>query len=185
VVKQLFPSSPLLLLPLLLPQNIATQTPTSFLPLHSSLQAHIPSTRSTQLTLSICHSPSLLQSRKANPLPSPLSALPLTCTRLFSSPSSNSTTTPPRLFSLLHTSTFNPRHLPKPLPRQTFNFRFSSTTTTSVNTSAKMATIKLNTGHAMPQVGFGLWKVDNATCADTVYNAIKVGYRLFDGACGM
>lgn len=35
----------------------------------------------------------------------------------------------------------------------------------------------------MPLVGFGLWKVDNATCADTVYNAIKSGYRLFDGAC--
>lgn len=45
--------------------------------------------------------------------------------------------------------------------------------------------IKLSNGHEMPQVGFGLWKVDNATCADTVYNAIKVGYRLFDGACGM
>jgi hypothetical protein len=45
-------------------------------------------------------------------------------------------------------------------------------------------TLKLNSGHQMPQVGFGLWKVDNATCADTVYNAIKVGYRLFDGACG-
>jgi len=44
-------------------------------------------------------------------------------------------------------------------------------------------TIKLSTGYEMPQVGFGLWKVDNATCADTVYNAIKVGYRLFDGAC--
>ncbi|EHK96287.1 NAD(P)-linked oxidoreductase [Glarea lozoyensis ATCC 20868] len=44
-------------------------------------------------------------------------------------------------------------------------------------------TLKLNSGHEMPQVGFGLWKVDNATCADTVYNAIKVGYRLFDGAC--
>jgi len=43
--------------------------------------------------------------------------------------------------------------------------------------------IKLSSGHAMPQVGFGLWKVDNATCADTVYNAIKTGYRLFDGAC--
>lgn len=43
--------------------------------------------------------------------------------------------------------------------------------------------IKLNTGHEMPQVGFGLWKVDRATCADIVYNAIKVGYRLFDGAC--
>ena len=35
----------------------------------------------------------------------------------------------------------------------------------------------------MPLVGFGLWKVDKPTCADTVYNAIKTGYRLFDGAC--
>lgn len=52
-------------------------------------------------------------------------------------------------------------------------------------TYSRMApTIKLNSGHEMPLVGFGLWKVDNATCADTVYNAIKVGYRLFDGACG-
>jgi D-xylose reductase len=63
-------------------------------------------------------------------------------------------------------------------------------------------TIKLNSGHPvssvllvmgreacadeqkMPLVGFGLWKVNNDTCADTVYNAIKTGYRLFDGACG-
>jgi len=45
-------------------------------------------------------------------------------------------------------------------------------------------TIKLNSGYDMPQVGFGLWKVDNNIAADTVYNAIKVGYRLFDGACG-
>ncbi|CAN9106646.1 unnamed protein product [Alternaria alternata] len=43
--------------------------------------------------------------------------------------------------------------------------------------------VTLNDGNKMPQVGFGLWKVDNATCADTVYNAIKAGYRLFDGAC--
>lgn len=43
--------------------------------------------------------------------------------------------------------------------------------------------IKLNSGYDMPQVGFGLWKVDNPICADTVYNAIKAGYRLFDGAC--
>ena len=35
----------------------------------------------------------------------------------------------------------------------------------------------------MPLVGFGLWKVKNETCADQVYNAIKTGYRLFDGAC--
>ncbi|KAI1003336.1 putative NAD(P)H-dependent D-xylose reductase [Podosphaera aphanis] len=42
--------------------------------------------------------------------------------------------------------------------------------------------IKLNSGYSMPQVGFGLWKVGRETCADTVYNAIKAGYRLFDGA---
>jgi len=44
-------------------------------------------------------------------------------------------------------------------------------------------TIHLNSGYDMPLVGFGLWKVDNATAAETVYNAIKTGYRLFDGAC--
>ena len=32
---------------------------------------------------------------------------------------------------------------------------------------------------------FGLWKVPTETTADTVYNAIKAGYRLFDGAFGM
>lgn len=46
------------------------------------------------------------------------------------------------------------------------------------------STLKLNSGHQMPLVGFGLWKVSNETCASQVYNAIKAGYRLFDGACG-
>jgi len=50
--------------------------------------------------------------------------------------------------------------------------------------SVNIPNIKLNNGEQMPQVGFGLWKVDNATCADTVYNAIKAGYRLFDSAAG-
>jgi hypothetical protein len=45
-------------------------------------------------------------------------------------------------------------------------------------------TIKLNSGYDMPIVGLGLWKLNNETCADSVYNAIKVGYRLLDGACG-
>lgn len=45
------------------------------------------------------------------------------------------------------------------------------------------STVKLSSGHEMPRVGFGLWKVNNDTCADQVYNAIKTGYRLFDGAC--
>jgi D-xylose reductase len=45
--------------------------------------------------------------------------------------------------------------------------------------------ITLNNGAKMPQVGFGLWKVDTKDASDIVYNAIKTGYRLFDGACGM
>lgn len=44
--------------------------------------------------------------------------------------------------------------------------------------------LKLNSGAEMPQVGFGLWKVGNDIAPDVVYNAIKAGYRLFDGACG-
>ncbi|KAF2163570.1 hypothetical protein M409DRAFT_26180 [Zasmidium cellare ATCC 36951] len=44
------------------------------------------------------------------------------------------------------------------------------------------STVKLASGHSMPLVGFGLWKVPAESAADTVYNAIKVGYRLFDGA---
>ncbi|RDB28951.1 putative NAD(P)H-dependent D-xylose reductase xyl1 [Hypsizygus marmoreus] len=46
-----------------------------------------------------------------------------------------------------------------------------------------MATIVLKrTGQKMPLVGFGLWKVTKASCADTVYEAIRAGCRLFDGA---
>ncbi|KAJ7808251.1 NADP-dependent oxidoreductase domain-containing protein [Mycena olivaceomarginata] len=46
-----------------------------------------------------------------------------------------------------------------------------------------MASVALaRTGRKMPLVGFGLWKVTKSSCADTVYNAIKAGYRLFDGA---
>jgi len=46
-----------------------------------------------------------------------------------------------------------------------------------------MASIVLKrTNQKMPLVGFGLWKVTNETCAETVFNAIKSGYRLFDGA---
>lgn len=40
----------------------------------------------------------------------------------------------------------------------------------------------LNNGTKMPLVGLGCWKIPNETCAQQVYNAISVGYRLFDGA---
>ncbi|KAF7307049.1 Aldo-ket-red domain-containing protein [Mycena indigotica] len=45
-----------------------------------------------------------------------------------------------------------------------------------------MSVVLQRTGQKMPLVGFGLWKVTKASCADTVYNAIKAGYRLLDGA---
>ena len=34
----------------------------------------------------------------------------------------------------------------------------------------------------MPQVGFGLWKIPQDVCADTVYKAIESGYRHLDSA---
>ena len=34
----------------------------------------------------------------------------------------------------------------------------------------------------IPAVGFGLWKIPKSECADTVYQAIKNGYRHFDSA---
>ncbi|NNC36146.1 MAG: aldo/keto reductase [Hyphomonadaceae bacterium] len=34
----------------------------------------------------------------------------------------------------------------------------------------------------IPQIGFGLWKVDRSDCADVVLDAVKAGYRHFDCA---
>jgi len=45
-----------------------------------------------------------------------------------------------------------------------------------------MSVILKRTNQKMPLVGFGLWKVTNSSCADTVYKAIQAGYRLLDGA---
>lgn len=39
------------------------------------------------------------------------------------------------------------------------------------------------TGDKMPLRGFGCWKVAKEDAENTIYNAIKIGYRLFDGAC--
>ncbi|QLL33162.1 hypothetical protein HG536_0E00720 [Torulaspora globosa] len=43
-------------------------------------------------------------------------------------------------------------------------------------------TVALNNGMKMPLVGLGCWKIPNEVCASQVYEAIKIGYRLFDGA---
>lgn len=39
-----------------------------------------------------------------------------------------------------------------------------------------------NSDRRIPSVGFGLWKIAEEDCADSVYNAIKLGYRHFDSA---
>lgn len=33
------------------------------------------------------------------------------------------------------------------------------------------------------RVGLGLWKIPKTQCAETVYEAIRIGYRVLDGAC--
>jgi len=44
-------------------------------------------------------------------------------------------------------------------------------------------TLTLNrTGDKMPLVGFGCWKVSKSDAENTIYTAIKNGYRLIDGA---
>lgn len=45
-----------------------------------------------------------------------------------------------------------------------------------------MTTLDLPSGHRIPQVGFGLWKVPREKTAQVVYDAILFGYRHFDGA---
>ena len=42
--------------------------------------------------------------------------------------------------------------------------------------------LTLNDGHQMPQLGFGLWQVPAPTTSDTVATALRLGYRLVDGA---
>ncbi|KAK9342181.1 NADP-dependent oxidoreductase domain-containing protein [Lipomyces starkeyi] len=48
--------------------------------------------------------------------------------------------------------------------------------------AVSVPSLRLVSGADMPQVGYVLWKVPRETTADTVYNAIELGYRLFDGA---
>ena len=43
--------------------------------------------------------------------------------------------------------------------------------------------IKLNDGHTIPQIGFGLWQVKDENEFDMAFNtALKTGYRHFDSA---
>ena len=37
----------------------------------------------------------------------------------------------------------------------------------------------------MPGIGFGLWKIPEAGCAEVVFEAVKAGYRHFDSAADL
>ena len=43
-------------------------------------------------------------------------------------------------------------------------------------------TIRLNDGNAMPQLGYGVWRVSNEEASSAVGEAIKAGYRSIDTA---
>ncbi|SFC50261.1 aldo/keto reductase [Tropicimonas isoalkanivorans] len=43
-------------------------------------------------------------------------------------------------------------------------------------------TITLNDGHALPQIGFGMWQVPADSAGEAVRSALHAGYRLIDGA---
>jgi len=42
--------------------------------------------------------------------------------------------------------------------------------------------MKYNSIKDIPKIGFGLWKIPRNSCSDTVYRAIKSGYRHLDSA---
>ena len=46
----------------------------------------------------------------------------------------------------------------------------------------KIMTVQLNSGYAMPMLGLGTWTQNNTTTAESVYVALKNGYRLIDTA---
>lgn len=42
--------------------------------------------------------------------------------------------------------------------------------------------LRLNDGNSIPQIGLGVWQVPAASTAETVATALRMGYRLIDGA---
>ena len=50
------------------------------------------------------------------------------------------------------------------------------------STAANVPMVLLNDGHSLPQLGFGVWQIDNANTSEIVAAGINAGYRLFDTA---
>ena len=67
--------------------------------------------------------------------------------------------------------------MPKTLPKKrTKKSRFSW------NFNMDSKTVKLNSGYDMPIIGLGTWQLTGDTVENSVYGAIKDGYRLIDTA---
>src|SRR6185295_17371256 len=60
--------------------------------------------------------------------------------------------------------------------------RDRSAATSMEQPMSTIPTIRLNDGNAMPQLGYGVWRVTNDEAASTVGEAIKAGYRSIDTA---
>jgi len=46
----------------------------------------------------------------------------------------------------------------------------------------KVPRVLLNDGHSLPQLGFGVWQIDNARAPEVIGRAIRAGYHLIDTA---
>ena len=47
---------------------------------------------------------------------------------------------------------------------------------------SNIPSLTMNDGHSIPQLGFGIWNVPKDSTAEVVASALKLGYRLLDGA---
>ena len=52
----------------------------------------------------------------------------------------------------------------------------------NVSFNFETKTVKLNSGYEMPILGLGTWTQDDEETANSVYYALKDGYRLIDTA---
>ena len=58
----------------------------------------------------------------------------------------------------------------------------SSGSSSTAENLPEVPSVKLNSGYTMPVFGLGTWTQNDATAAESVYTAIRAGYRLIDTA---
>lgn len=58
----------------------------------------------------------------------------------------------------------------------------SSGSSSTAENLPEVPSVKLNSGYTMPVFGLGTWTQNDSTAAESVYTAIRAGYRLIDTA---